>query len=168
MDFLNSVWVLTTALLALILLAIAMIDIRTYRIPNLLNYGLICLGLVWAILNMGIIGIWPHLLAAFVGYVAIYSCNYVYAKWRKQDGIGMGDAKLLAAGGALLGIMALPIITLIATSSALIFAVVQALRTGQSQLRTALPFGPFLAFAIWAVWIWSAPTGIMEIVYVKL
>jgi len=79
----------------------------------------------------------------------------------------MGDAKLLAAGGALLGIMALPIVTLIAASSALVFAIVQALRTGQSQLRTALPFGPFLVFAIWTVWIWNAPNEIMEIVYVR-
>jgi len=46
-----------------------------------------------------------------------------YRRLRGQDGLGRGDAKLLAAGGAWCGWSGLPLIVLISSALALIAAV---------------------------------------------
>ena len=60
--------------------------------------------------------------------------------------IGGGDAKLLAALGAWLGLAALPGILLIASISGIVGGLIY-LKWTQQHSRSAFPFGPFLAFA---------------------
>jgi len=72
--------------------------------------------------------------------------NFIYRTLKKQSGIGMGDAKLLAALGAWLGADALPEILLIASLSGLVGGLLW-LKWQKSQINHPFPFGPFLAFA---------------------
>jgi len=65
---------------------------------------------------------------------------------KKHDGVGMGDAKLLAALGAWLGAGALPEILLIASLTGLVGGLIW-LKWHRSKISHAFPFGPFLAFA---------------------
>ena len=62
-----------------------------------------------------------------------------------EDGLGLGDAKLLAAAGAWLGWRDLPVLIVLAAVSALVFAL--AMRTRK------IPFGPWLAAVFWVLWI---------------
>jgi leader peptidase (prepilin peptidase)/N-methyltransferase len=75
---------------------------------------------------------------------------------RRRDGLGLGDAKLLAAGGAWLSWHALPSTLLIAAGFALVLALCASL-AGKLRLSTAtcVPFGPFLAGAIWLSWLYG-------------
>jgi len=72
--------------------------------------------------------------------------NFVYRALKKQNGIGMGDAKLLAGLGAWLGASALPMVLLVASLTGLIGGLIW-LKWQRSQINQVFPFGPFLAFA---------------------
>ena len=136
---------LATGVLSAGLLAIAVTDWRQFRIPDLLSLPLMGLGLMLSLAS----GDWQMRLAgAVVGYLAFWLVETVYRRLRGEDGLGRGDAKLLAVGGAWCGLTGLPMIVLIAAGSALIFA----LATGRGR-RDALPFGPFLSLAIAMVYI---------------
>jgi leader peptidase (prepilin peptidase)/N-methyltransferase len=74
---------------------------------------------------------------------------------RGREGLGGGDAKLLAASGAWLGATTLPQVVLLAALSALAAAACLRLAGIRLGVHSALPFGPFLALATWALWLFS-------------
>jgi leader peptidase (prepilin peptidase)/N-methyltransferase len=77
-----------------------------------------------------------------------------YARLRGREGMGLGDVKLAGAGGMWLSLPAIPIAIEIAALSALAAALLAWLR-GRRRLHAAtrLPFGLFLAPAIWLAWL---------------
>lgn len=137
------------------LLVLGWIDLRTWLLPDRLTLPLIAFGLAAAVLfapsNLA-----DRAAAAALGYLALWAVARIYRRLRGRDGLGLGDAKLLAAAGAWVGVLALPQVVLLAACAALVAALGLAL-AGAVRLRgtTALPFGPFLALATWAVWLWG-------------
>ncbi len=73
-----------------------------------------------------------------------------YRQLRGRDGLGLGDAKLLAAAGAWLGVESLPWLLLIAALLGLAMALV---RAGPLRAETAVPFGPPLALSFWGLFV---------------
>jgi leader peptidase (prepilin peptidase)/N-methyltransferase len=67
--------------------------------------------------------------------------------WRKQDGFGGGDFKLLAGLGAWLGWKSIIPIISIASVTALVTTFLLMLYGKKINLKTQLPFGPFLILA---------------------
>ena len=135
------------------LLTLAWIDWRCWLLPDALTLPLSVAGLAEAAV-FAPADFLDRAAAAALGYAVLSIVALVYRRWRGLDGLGMGDAKLLAAAGAWVGVAALPQVVLLAALSALI--VVLGLRlAGVAQLHahTAVPFGPFLALAAWAVWL---------------
>jgi prepilin signal peptidase PulO-like enzyme (type II secretory pathway) len=145
---------IATLVLTSLLALAAAIDIRSMRIPDALNAALIGIG-VGATLWLGK-PITPALIGVVVGYGALFAANLAYRAARGRDGLGMGDAKLLAGAGAWLGWSGLPFVVLIA--SALGLAYVAALRIGGRTLARgdALAFGPFLCAGVGIVWLVQA------------
>jgi len=82
----------------------------------------------------------------------------LYRRLRGREGLGGGDAKLLAASGAWLGAAALPQVILLAAVSALAAAACLRLTGIRLGIHSALPFGPFLALATWILWLFG-PVG---------
>ena len=85
------------------LLAIALIDLRTFRIPDWLSLPLIVAGLA----RTGLLDperLPAHVLGAAAGYATLGLLGAAYFRWRGRDGLGLGDAKLFAGLGALLGL----------------------------------------------------------------
>jgi len=128
-------------------------DFDRYRIPNWVSYPLIASGLA-------LTAFWPdppfvHRLAGMtIGYGLIWGLRVYWQRTRGVDGIGMGDAKLLAAAGAWLGVLALPFVTLIASISALVWVATTAwLSSTQIDRTQRLPFGPFIALGFWSIWL---------------
>lgn len=128
------------------LAGLAWIDARTHRLHNLVTYPLVAMGLAWAFGTQP--DLYPHLLGAALGYGVFWAVEVAYRLIRRRDGLGRGDAKLLAAGGAWCGALALPAIVLVASLSAL--AAVWP-RRNQRDLRIA--FGPYLALGIAVTWL---------------
>ena len=125
------------------LLHLSYIDWRSFRLPNYWTKPLIILGLIYHYHIS--LDIYPFILGAVLGYAIFWTIETAYRLIRKQEGLGRGDAKLLAAGGAWCGAFALPFIILIASSVALIFILRQ---NKEKSAAMKLPFGPFLAAGI--------------------
>lgn len=140
--------------LAMALAWCAMIDIDRYRLPDLLTLPMIACGLLYCwVLDAPQLS--HHLIGAAAGYLSLVAVSEAYRFLRKRDGLGRGDAKLLAAAGAWLGWKALPFVVLAGSVGALIIVVFLALARGRTALARPLPFGPFLAAAFIALWIWQ-------------
>jgi leader peptidase (prepilin peptidase)/N-methyltransferase len=96
-------------------------------------------------------------LGAAAGYLSLLTIAALYRRLRRREGLGGGDAKLLAAAGSWLGIAALPQAILLAALSALLLAGCLRLAGIRLTAQSALPFGPFLALATWVLWL-AGPT----------
>jgi len=130
------------------LAALAWIDLRTMRLPDPLTLPLTGAGVIQSWYFTG--AVWHAVIGAGIGYLFFVAIEKGYRAIRGNDGLGRGDAKLLAAGGAWCGWIGLPWIILIASSSGLLFA--GALTVGGRRPSGLIPFGPFLAFGIALVW----------------
>jgi leader peptidase (prepilin peptidase)/N-methyltransferase len=133
--------------LILALAYLAYVDLRTFRLPDAITLPMIIGGLVFNCLPQFAFTSTQNAIAgAVVGYLFFWAMNFIYRAIRQQNVIGMGDAKLLAALGAWLGALALPEILLMASITGLLGGIIWLFLQRQS-LRSAFPFGPFLAIA---------------------
>jgi len=151
--------VLLSSVLALALAALSAIDLAQYRLPDALTLPLTALGLAATPLVLEA-SLWWQAASALLGFALLAGIAFAYAKLRGRPGLGLGDAKLLAAAGAWLVAQALPSVLLLACGSAFVGLLIQGWRTGALSATSRVPFGPFLAFGIWLVWLygplWSA------------
>lgn len=145
---------LATLILAALLGAAAVIDIRTMRIPDALNAALVLTGLC-ATWLMGK-PLAPALTGVALGYGALFLINQAYRAARGRDGLGMGDAKLLAGAGAWLGWSGLPFVVLIASALGLGFVAAQRVAGRAPRGDDALAFGPLLCAGVLIVWLVQA------------
>jgi leader peptidase (prepilin peptidase)/N-methyltransferase len=134
------------------LLALGWIDIRRWLLPDALTLPLILAGLAAAAAfdREQLAG---RALGAALGYISLRAIALLYRGLRGHEGLGHGDAKLLAASGAWVGVMALPQVVLGAAVSALFAAACLRLFGVPLGAGSALPFGPFLALATWLIWL---------------
>jgi leader peptidase (prepilin peptidase)/N-methyltransferase len=133
--------------LVLVLVYLAYIDLRTFRLPDAITLPVILAGLLFnGLSEERLVSFQDAAIGAILGYLCLWLLNFIYRLTKKQDGIGMGDAKLLAALGAWLGWLALPGILLVASLTGLIGGFIW-LQWNQKNHRSAFPFGPFLAIA---------------------
>ncbi len=129
------------------LLALAWIDLRTLLLPDVLTLPLLLLGLGWTAWSAPD-ELADHAAAALAGWFALEVVAMLYRRLRGFDGLGAGDAKLLGAGGAWVGLALMPWLVVLAATVTLLGTVVLAWRRGFDG-ATPLPFGPGLAVAIW-------------------
>jgi leader peptidase (prepilin peptidase)/N-methyltransferase len=142
-------------LLILILAYLAYIDLRTFRLPDVITLPLLFSGLALnALPSLQFVTLQASIVGAILGYSSLWLLNRLYRYIKKQDGIGMGDAKLLAALGAWLGWGALPGILFIASTSGIVGGLLW-LRLNKQNQGGAFPFGPFLIFAGIIELLWS-------------
>jgi len=139
------------------LLALAWIDARHMVLPDLLTLPLILAGLGAAAL-MEPERIVDHATGAAIGWLLFVALARCYRALRGRDGLGEGDAKLLAASGAWVTWSGLGPVMLLAALIGLATAVVLRILGRRLGPATALPFGPPLAAATWLVWLYG-PLG---------
>jgi leader peptidase (prepilin peptidase)/N-methyltransferase len=151
------------AFLGLLMFSIAIVDSRRYIIPNELTAAAFAL----ALLRAGSVGpdaewlgaVWAALRAAAIA-VPFLALMIGYRRWRGRDGLGLGDVKLAAVAGAWLGWATIFAVIELATLSALgAYLVTAYLRKRPLKAAAFLPFGTFLAPAIWIGWLIEALLG---------
>jgi len=140
------------------LVALAWIDWQRMRLPDLLTLPLLGLGLAAALLEAPG-ALLSSVVGALAGYAALRVIDGGYRRLRGREGLGRGDAKLLAAGGAWLGWEALPWVVLFAALLGLAFALAHRAPGAALTRETIVPFGPALALAIWIVRLHGFPGG---------
>ena len=135
------------------LLYLALYDIRHMRLPNAVTFPLIALGLLHAGLNQYDSPFADSLIGAVAGYGILWGISAAYRALRGRDGLGLGDAKLVAAAGAWLGWQSLPFLLLFAAAGQLLALLVTPLFGGRFDSSAAIPFGPAIALSFWALWL---------------
>lgn len=136
------------ALLGWTLLLLALLDAEHFWLPSAITIPLGLAGLAataWLVPA----DLPAHLIGAAAGYLSLAGVAALYKVIRGRIGLGGGDAKLFAASGAWLGWQALPLVLAAAAVSGLVVALV--LWRRDIAATTRLPFGVFLAPAIWIV-----------------
>jgi leader peptidase (prepilin peptidase) / N-methyltransferase len=136
------------ATLGLLCAAIALIDIRHGIIPDGLNISVAALGLLKVSIAGGFAAGAEAAAETIATGVVFLLLRRLYFVWRKVDGLGLGDVKLLAASAPWVGITGIPMQLLIAALAALATMGGLHLAGHAMTRRTSLPFGPFLAIGL--------------------
>jgi leader peptidase (prepilin peptidase)/N-methyltransferase len=143
------------ALFGWALLLLALLDARHLWLPDAITLPLALSGLAAAAILPE-----PPLVArvagAALGYVALEGLRRAYRAWRGHEGLGRGDAKLLAAIGAWLGAAALPGVVFVAALLGLAWAGLERLRGRPAGGPVPIPLGTSLALSA-LLWLAFAP-----------
>ena len=135
---------------AMFLLVIYFIDLKHFIIPNELTYPMMILGFLKSFdPNLNTI-IFPNfvnsLIGGLLGYLLIWSIIFFYKQIRNKEGMGLGDAKLLAVFGFWFGWLSVPFIIFLSSILGLLF-VIPSLINKKRKLNSEIPFGPFIIIA---------------------
>src|SRR5580704_13392169 len=145
------------AALALLMLAIALSDMRHFIVPDALSATAFILGLIFAgLFDDAPLGeaILTCLLRAAVAALPLLALMLFYEWWRGRPGLGLGDVKLAAVAGAWLDWFTIVAVIEVAALAALMaYGVWRFVLRRPIAATTPLPFGLFLAPAIWAGWL---------------
>lgn len=90
---------------------------------------------------------WQGLVGIAVGYGVPWLIGELYLRIRKREGLGLGDGKLLAVVGALLGWKGVFVSLFGGSVLGSIIGVIVLARAKKQVMQAELPFGPFLAAA---------------------
>ncbi|EAQ25960.1 prepilin peptidase [Roseovarius sp. 217] len=138
-----------------VLMGLVLCDLAAFRLPDGLTGPLFLIGILLAWEDPSR-DLWGALIGAAVGAGTFMALRIGYQTLRGREGLGWGDVKLMAGIGAGLGVMALPVVTLVAAVLAMAVAGITALRRGaRPDGDLAIAFGAYLAGAAGLVWIWS-------------
>jgi leader peptidase (prepilin peptidase)/N-methyltransferase len=127
----------------IVLLLIALIDYRQRRVPNVIVLPAMGLALVQAAAAGQLLSAVAGAAAAFLAFLALYGLGH----WLFGAGaLGMGDVKLAALIGALVGLERAPAVLLLGVVLAGA-AAAALLLSGRARRGDTLPYGSFLALA---------------------
>jgi len=125
------------------LLVIIWIDVQHQIIPDVISLPGIVAGFLFSLVNP-IVSWQSSLIGILVGGGILYSIAFLYLLWRKIDGMGGGDIKLLAMIGAFLGWQCLPFVIFTSSVTGTIVGLLAMIKQKKGG-QTRIPFGPFLS-----------------------
>lgn len=128
------------------LLALSIIDFRTYEIPVGFNYFIGVLGIIRVITDLEN---WSEYVIGFVAVSAFLYLLYVLSKGRA---IGGGDIKLMAACGLLIG---WKLIILAFLVGCIVGSVIHVIRMKVSGQDHVLAMGPYLSLGVMIAALWG-------------
>ena len=143
---------LTLAALLLLILSIFFIiiffiDLKHFIIPNELTFPLMIIGFIKSFdpnLNQTIFPNYINsLIGGLFGYSIIWLIIFIYKKIRNKEGMGLGDAKLLAVVGFWFGWLSIPFTIFISSLVALILVIPSILNKSRN-MTSQIPFGPYI------------------------
>lgn len=155
----QPIWVVALGVvLCSVSAAIAVEDLLTMLIPDTL---IAVLAMVSA--SLAAASGWQAFLDAVVAGLTValglFLFSAIYSRLRGMTVLGLGDVKLVGVSALLVGPFGVGLQILLASTAALIFVGLRALRRGRRLRATMrLPFATFLAPALVVVWAWFLPS----------
>ena len=142
-----SITTLLLIILSIFFIIIFFIDLKHFIIPNELTFPLMLIGFVKSFepnLNQTIFPNYINsLIGGVFGYLIIWLIIFFYKKVRNKEGMGLGDAKLMAVVGFWFGWASIPFTIFISSFVALVFAIPSLLKKNKN-MTTQIPFGPYI------------------------
>jgi leader peptidase (prepilin peptidase)/N-methyltransferase len=139
------------SLLGVTALVVAAVDVERFEIPDLANVLILLAGLAW---QGHIDDMVAALLRCALAAGLLLLVRGFYRRWRQVEGLGLGDIKLAGAGAVWLDWSQMWFALAVAAGGAALLVLGRRLVLKEPILHdTALPFGAFLAPAIWIAWI---------------
>jgi len=136
------------------LIVLFVTDLHHKILPNVITLPGIVVGFVCSFfLPPGWVS---SLIGLIVGGGFLFAIAEAYYRFRGQEGLGMGDVKLLAMIGAFLG-WKLVLLTLVFASFTGSLAGGLLIASGRGSMKYALPFGTFLAVGALLASTWGDP-----------
>lgn len=129
------------------LLVLSVIDWRTFIIPNGINLAIFLLGVVRLVTDLGN---WPTYIIGLASVSLVFLLLHILTG---GNGLGMGDVKLVAGAGLLLGWQNMILAVLVGSLSG---AIIHSIRMKHGADRK-LAFGPYLAAGIWFSALFGQP-----------
>lgn len=142
---------LAGALFGWLLLALALLDIRHFWLPDRLTAALAATGLLAGFVLPPTLT--DRLIGGAAGFLAFAAIRHGYRLLRRREGMGGGDVKLFGAIGLWLGWRALPLVLLGAAVAGLAWSLIGMARGQRMTGASSVPFGAFLALAGWTTWV---------------
>jgi leader peptidase (prepilin peptidase)/N-methyltransferase len=124
------------------LIVLFAIDLEHQLLPNAITLPGIIVGVVFSFFAEP--GWMASLIGVLVGGGVLYGVAEAYYRVRHEEGLGMGDVKMLAMVGAFLG-WKLTLLTLMLASLSGTVIGLSLIVSGRGGMKYALPFGTFLA-----------------------
>jgi len=153
--FLDGIDAMFGTLLAAAVLFVAAIDIDRFEIPDSGSFAILVFGLAWTLETSGLNAqaFVEAVLRSVVAAGLLLAVRWVYATVRGFHGLGLGDVKLAGAGASWLSWSYSEMALLIAVVAAVMIIVGRGVVTRERiRAHVAIPFGAFLAPAIWIAW----------------
>lgn len=133
------------------------VDFKYKLIPDTISVGGIVAGLLISLIPGGVTPL-ESLIGAVGAGGGLFLLGWVASKVLKKEAMGFGDVKLLAGYGALMGFTGAVEVLVVAAVLGIVVMVPWAkLHKGKDDGSGQIPFGPFLAVAAPAMYLWGAP-----------
>jgi leader peptidase (prepilin peptidase)/N-methyltransferase len=139
----NTIFALLLIGAAILAVCMARADLRRRIIPDAYLFPFMLIGLVISAYFPWIIGFADGAIAAFFGYAAGMLIGFIFSRIHKNaeySPIGLGDIKLIAAGGIWLGATGLSIAVAVSCILGIIW--------GAVKKQKYIPFAPFFMVGI--------------------
>jgi leader peptidase (prepilin peptidase)/N-methyltransferase len=137
-----SVMLVSRLIFGCALIVLFAIDLEHQLLPNAITLPGIAVGFAFSFVSGP--GWVDSLIGILVGGGVLYAIAEVYYRVRHEEGLGMGDVKMLAMIGAFIG-WKLTLVTLMMGSFAGSLVGVAMMLAQKGGMKYALPFGTFLA-----------------------
>ena len=121
------------------------IDLDHMILPDRLTLSGIVIGLVGALMNPDR-SFQDAFLGVFFGGGLLYAIACCYMLFRKVEGMGGGDIKLLGWIGAVCGWQSIPFVIVVSSLIGMVAGCFYMIRSKKG-LKTSIPFGPYLSLA---------------------
>ena len=142
-----SITTLLLIILSIFFIIIFFIDLKHYIIPNELTFPLMLIGFIKSFdpnLNQTIFPNYINsLLGGFFGYAVIWLIIFFYKKVRIKEGMGLGDAKLMAVVGFWFGWASITFTIFISSAVALVLVIPSLIKKTRN-MSAQIPFGPYI------------------------
>ncbi len=145
---------LVRVLFACLLIVLFVTDLQHKILPNVLTLPGIVFGFVCSLFLPP--GWRDSLIGILVGGGVLFAIAEGYYRIRGEEGLGMGDVKLLAMIGAFLGWKLVILTLMLASLSGSIIGVAMIV-SKRGDMKYALPFGTFLAIGAVVSAAWGTP-----------
>lgn len=130
------------------LLALSVIDFRTFEIPVGFNYFILALGLIRVATD------WKNWATYVIGFLAVSTCLYLLYIVSDGRAIGGGDVKLMATCGLLIG---WKLIILAFLLGCILGSVIHVIRMRVTNESHVLAMGPYLSMGVALTVLYGEP-----------